>query len=98
MLSKKSLELSSPVEPVITEAGPAEPNGQTSSHDVRKDGDAEDDVALVDTPADNSSLPYQPASLENGDAAAAKAAARIPTFRIPGMAIGELDGRLFDSA
>jgi hypothetical protein len=45
------------------EAGPAEPNGQTSSHDVRKDGGEESDVTLVDTPAGDCSLPYQPTSL-----------------------------------
>lgn len=45
------------------EAGPAEPNGQTSSHDVRKDGGEESDVTLVDTPAKDCSLPYQPTSL-----------------------------------
>ena len=32
-------------------------NDQTSSHDVRKDGDDEDDVTLVDTPAGDCSPP-----------------------------------------
>ena len=45
------------------EAGPAEPNGQTSSHDVRKDGGEASDVTLVDIPAVDSSPPYQPTSL-----------------------------------
>src|ERR1700674_3500079 len=45
------------------EAGPAQPNGQTSSHDVRKDGGEEGDVTLVDIPAVDSSPPYQPTSL-----------------------------------
>ena len=45
------------------EAGLAEPNGQTSARDVRKDGGDESDVALVDTPAGNSSPQYQPTSL-----------------------------------
>jgi hypothetical protein len=53
-------QLSSPVAPVITEAGPAEPNGQTSSHNVRKDGGEESDVTLVDTPPGGSSPPCQP--------------------------------------
>jgi hypothetical protein len=39
-----------------------EPNGQTSSHDVRKE-DGKDDVTLVDTPAKGCSLRYQPTSL-----------------------------------
>jgi hypothetical protein len=33
------------------EAGPAEPTDLSSSPDFRKDGDEEDDVSLVDTPA-----------------------------------------------
>jgi hypothetical protein len=44
-------------------AGPAEPNGQTSSHDVRKDGGEQSDVTLVDAPAGDSSPPYRPTSL-----------------------------------
>jgi hypothetical protein len=45
------------------EAGPAEPNGQTSSHDVRKDGGEESDVTLGDAPAGGRSPPYQPTTL-----------------------------------
>ena len=45
------------------EAAPAEPNGQTSPHDVRKDEGEESDVTLVDTPDGDSSPPYQPTSL-----------------------------------
>jgi hypothetical protein len=44
-------------------AAPAGRNGQTSSHDVREDGGEERDVTLVDTPAGDCSLPYQPTSL-----------------------------------
>ena len=56
--------LTSPVESETNlEAGPAEPNGQTSSRDVRKDGGDESYVTLVDTPAGDSSPPYQPTSL-----------------------------------
>src|SRR6266566_2014351 len=43
-------------------AGPAEPNGQTSFHDVRTE-DGKEDITLVDTPAKGCSLRYQPTSL-----------------------------------
>lgn len=45
------------------EAGPAEPNGQTSSHDVRKKGGEEIDVTLVDAPAGGRLPSYQPTTL-----------------------------------
>jgi hypothetical protein len=41
-------------------SGPAEPNGQTSSFDVRKAGGEE---SLVDIPVGDCALPYQPTSL-----------------------------------
>ena len=44
-------------------AAPAGPNDQTASHDVRKDGDDESDVTLVDTPVGDASPPYQPTPL-----------------------------------
>ena len=45
------------------EAGLAEPNGQTASRDVRKDGDKGNDVTLVDTPPGDCSPPCQPTQL-----------------------------------
>ena len=45
------------------EAGPAEPNGQTSFRDVREEGGEESAVTLIDTPAADASLPFQPTSL-----------------------------------
>jgi len=53
-------QLSSPVEPVATEAGSAEANGQIRSHDPQKDGSEE---PLVDPPADGSSPRPQPRSM-----------------------------------
>src|ERR1700693_4568420 len=38
-------------------------NGQTSSHDVRKDSGEESDVTLVDAPAGGRSPPYPPTTL-----------------------------------
>ena len=56
-----------PVPPVESEidlgAAPAALNGQTSSHDVAKDDDTENDVALVDTSAGDRSPPHEPTSL-----------------------------------
>jgi hypothetical protein len=43
-------------------AGLAEPNGQTSSHDVRTE-DGKEDITLVDTPAKGCSLRHQSTSL-----------------------------------
>src|ERR1700687_699751 len=61
---EKAARLRPPVESETNlEAGPAEPNGQTSSHDVRKDGGEESDVTLVDAPAGGRSPPYQPTTL-----------------------------------
>jgi hypothetical protein len=45
------------------EAGPAEPTDLSSSPDFRKDGDEEDGVSLVDTPAGDCSPACQPTSL-----------------------------------
>jgi hypothetical protein len=50
-----------PVESVVAES--SGPNDQMSSHDVGKDGGEESDITFVDTPAGNSSAPYQPTSL-----------------------------------
>jgi hypothetical protein len=44
------------------EAGPAEPTDLSSSPDFRKDGDEEDGVSLVDTPAGDRSPACQPTS------------------------------------
>jgi hypothetical protein len=60
-------EAAAPGPPVESEIGlraaPPGPNGQTSSRDVPKDGDDDDDVALVDALAGDCSLPCQPTSL-----------------------------------
>jgi hypothetical protein len=62
--SQEAARLRPPVESETNlEAGPAEPNGQTSSHDVRKDGGEESDVTLVDASAGGRSPPYQPTPL-----------------------------------
>ena len=63
-VKQEAARLRPPVESETNlEAGPAEPNGQTSSHDVRKDGGEESDVTLVDAPAGGRSPPYQPTTL-----------------------------------
>src|SRR5262249_11428484 len=63
-VQREAASLATPVESKVNVvAASSEPNGQMSPHDVRKDGDAKDEGALVDTPADNSSPPCQPASL-----------------------------------
>src|SRR5664279_2659012 len=65
-VKQEAARLRPPVESETNlEAGPAEPNGQTSSHDVRKDGGEESDVTLVDAPAGGRSPPYQPTTLAN---------------------------------
>jgi hypothetical protein len=43
------------------------PNGQTSSHDIRKDGGEKSDVISVDIPADDSSPSCQPESVSPDD-------------------------------
>jgi hypothetical protein len=59
-------EAPSPAPPVESEikvgAAPAGPNSQTSSSDVRNDGDDEDSVALVDTLVGDCLLPQVPSS------------------------------------
>ena len=62
-IRREAASLAAPVESEVkVVAASSGPNGQMSSHDVRKDGDVEDDGTLVDTPAGNSSAPYQPTS------------------------------------
>jgi hypothetical protein len=67
-------QLSSPVEPAITEAGSAEPNGQTSFHDVH-------------TPADGSSPPSQPESMP---ATVNESVPSGPTHELPRSAVAAI--------
>jgi len=57
-------EAAPPASPVESDgAEPAGPSGQTSSRGVRDNGDDEDDVALVDTLAGDTTPPDEPTSL-----------------------------------
>jgi hypothetical protein len=59
-VKQEAARLRPPVESETNlEAGPAEPNGQTSSHDVRKDGGEESDGTLVDAPYQPTPVPVQ---------------------------------------
>ena len=76
------------------EAGPAEPNGQTSSRDVRKDGGEESDVTLVDTPAGDSSPPYQPTSLRVPVPAIIKGTTKAELLPPAKAAMSEAEGKI----
>ncbi|MGA8820540.1 MAG: hypothetical protein WB624_24885 [Xanthobacteraceae bacterium] len=60
-------EAASPAPPVENEnnagAAPAGPNDQTSSGDIRKDGDEDDAIALIDILPGDCSPPYKPTPL-----------------------------------
>ena len=63
-VKQEAARLRPPVESETNlEAGPAEPTDLSSSPDFRKDGDEEDGVSLVDTPAGDCSPACQPTSL-----------------------------------
>ena len=63
-VEKESAQLGAPGENKNNvEAALAEPDGQTSSHDVAKDGDDENDVASVDTLGGDCSPSHEPTSL-----------------------------------
>jgi len=61
-IQREAASLAAPVESELNVvAASSEPNGQMSSHDVRKDGNAEDTDGLAKTPA-SASPPAEPAS------------------------------------
>jgi hypothetical protein len=63
-VQREAASLAAPVKSEIdVGAAPVGSDGQTSSHDFRKDEGEESDLTLVDTPVDNSSPPYQPESV-----------------------------------
>jgi len=60
-IQREAASLAAPVESEVNVvAASSGPNGQASSHDVRKDGDDEDGVALVDALSGECSPPCQP--------------------------------------
>ena len=62
-VQREAAALAPPAESEIkVGAAPAGPSDQTSSDDVRQEGDAEDDVTLVDTAAGDCSSSPEPAS------------------------------------
>jgi hypothetical protein len=62
-VQQEAAPLAPPVESEIdVGAAPAGPKGQTSSNDVRKDGDDQDDASLVDIAAGDCSPRHEPAS------------------------------------
>ncbi len=62
-IRREAASLAAPVESEVNVvAASSAPNGQMSSHDARKDGDDEDDVAFVDTLTEDRSPPHEPAS------------------------------------
>jgi len=62
-VQREAASLAAPVESEVkVVAASSGPNGQMSSHDVRKDGDDEDGIALVDTLSEDCSSPHEPAS------------------------------------